>query len=381
MAHDRGRDAALRRKRARPGTGVTPLRIVFVVAAADLSGGIRVIATYARLLSDLGHEVTVVSTPPPPTPWTARIRALVTSGAWPRGPRSAPSHLDEGVHHYRLDCFRPVTDRDLPDADVVIATWWLTAEWVAALSPRKGAKVHFVQGDDAAVPGQPVDRIATTWKLPLHRIVCSRWLLELANTRYGDRAASYVPNGVDLDRFTGPVRSKQDHPAVGFVYSETYNKGCDVALAAFHIAARRIPGLRLISFASAPVGRSLPLPPRAEFALRPRQSDIPALYASCDAWLWPSRREGFGLPILEAMACGTPVIAAPAGAAPELLAEGGGVLLPGAEPFAMAREIENMVAMPADVWMRMSTEAREVASRHGWASSVRAFEAVLQRLT
>ena len=40
------------------------MRIVFVLAEADLSGGVRTVATYARLLSERGHVVTIVSTPP-----------------------------------------------------------------------------------------------------------------------------------------------------------------------------------------------------------------------------------------------------------------------------------------------------------------------------
>ena len=41
---------------------------------------------------------------------------------------------------------------------VVIATWWETAEWVAGLSPRKGAKAYFLQHHEVH-PGQPVDRV------------------------------------------------------------------------------------------------------------------------------------------------------------------------------------------------------------------------------
>src|SRR5262249_48716000 len=47
---------------------------------------------------------------------------------------------------------------------------------------------------------------------------------------------------------------------------------------------------------------------------------LPALYAGASALLLPSRHEGFGLPALEAMAAGTPVIAARAGALPEVTA-------------------------------------------------------------
>jgi glycosyltransferase involved in cell wall biosynthesis len=46
--------------------------------------------------------------------------------------------------------------------------------------------------------------------------------------------------------------------------------------------------------------------------------DLPLLYAGATALVCPSLAEGFGLPVLEAMACGTPVVCARAGALPEV---------------------------------------------------------------
>lgn len=48
------------------------------------------------------------------------------------------------------------------------------------------------------------------------------------------------------------------------------------------------------------------------------ESDLVALYNSADLFLYPSLYEGFGLPILEAMVCGTPVITSPSGSIPEI---------------------------------------------------------------
>jgi glycosyltransferase involved in cell wall biosynthesis len=355
------------------------LRIVFVIPHADLSGGVRTVAIYARLLSARGHKVTVVSTPRPGPSLRTRVKSLVRGRGWPGDPIQGASHLDHlSVEHHRLDRFRPVTDRDVPDADVVVATWWLTAEWVASLAPCKGAKVHFVQGNDSDLPGQPQARVAATWRLPFHRIVCSRWLLDLARNRYGDATAACVPNGVDLEQFTTRPRERQSRPTVGLVYSDTWIKGCDVAVAAIRMAMRRIPSLRLVAFGSAPVSAMVPLPPNAEFTLLPPQGEIARLYASCDVWLWPSRQEGFGLPILEAMACRTPVIAAMAGAAPELLGQGGGWLVPVADASAMALAIERANALSRGEWQEISQEARTVAARHRWEASAVAFEAEIE---
>ena len=47
-------------------------------------------------------------------------------------------------------------------------------------------------------------------------------------------------------------------------------------------------------------------------------ADLPAVYSLCDAFLYPSLRESFGLPILEAMACGAPVITSDAASMPEV---------------------------------------------------------------
>jgi glycosyltransferase involved in cell wall biosynthesis len=64
---------------------------------------------------------------------------------------------------------------------------------------------------------------------------------------------------------------------------------------------------------------------RARFLGHVAEGDLPALYAGARALVFPSLDEGFGLPVLEAFACGTPVLASTAGALPET--SGGAALL------------------------------------------------------
>lgn len=53
----------------------------------------------------------------------------------------------------------------------------------------------------------------------------------------------------------------------------------------------------------------------------PQDEELPALYTGADAFIFPSLHEGFGIPCVEAMLCGVPVIAAASGAIPEIVGD------------------------------------------------------------
>ncbi len=107
---------------------------------------------------------------------------------------------------------------------------------------------------------------------------------------------------------------------------------------------------------------------------------LKTIYAQCDAWLFGSRVEGFGLPILEAMACRTPVIATPAGAAPELIAQGGGILVPPESPQAMADAIITLCQMAQRDWLNLSAQAYACALNYDVNQACRQFESVLKQI-
>ena len=353
------------------------MRITFVISEANLSGGVRAIAIYAEKLKELGHQVVAVSRPRAAPTLKRRIKSLLNGDGWPS--RNGRHHLqDLTIEHRVLETRRPIADQDVPDADVVIATWWETAEWVARLAPSKGAKAYFIQHHEVVFNNQPADRVAATYRLPMHKIVCAKWLKDLAAQEYGDHVVDHVPYGVDATLFHAPPRGKQTPPTVGMMYSYSAFKGCDISLKAVELASQRVPGLRLLAFGSRPPLESMPMPPNGVFTLQPPQDKIREIYAGCDAWLFASRSEGYGLPLLEAMACRTPVIATPTGAGPELCADGGGVLIPHEHPSAMAAAIERICNLPDAEWRAMSERAAATAAGYNWDHSARLFEAALQ---
>ena len=353
------------------------MRITFVCPTADLSGGFRVIATYAKLLRQRGHDVVVVTGQPPKLSVRAMLRQL-SEFRLPTVSLKAMTHLDGlGVPHKILGQLGGKGAMDLPEGDIVIATWWETAEWVWPLPVEKGVKVHFCQ--DYEVWNGNADRVDATCRLPMPKITPSRWVQQLLTDRFEQTDVVCIPNAVDLKTFTATPRGKQDIPTVGFTYTDFRAKGCDIIVEAVRRARTHIPNLRVVSFGSSEPKLEMPLPEGVEFHLRAPEAKLKAYYASCDAWLFGTRKEGFGLPLLEAMACRTPVIGTPAGAAPELLERGGGILIPPEDPAAMVDAILRVRAMTDADWRRMSDAAYLTASGYTWEDATEQFEAALLR--
>jgi glycosyltransferase involved in cell wall biosynthesis/SAM-dependent methyltransferase len=95
--------------------------------------------------------------------------------------------------------------------------------------------------------------------------------------------------------------------------------------------------------------------------------DLPALYSGADLFVFPSRYEGFGLPVLEAMACGTPVIVSNRGALPEVAGEAGCYVDPDDEA-ALAAAMCRIFGEP-EVRARMAAAGLERAACFSWARS------------
>ena len=353
------------------------MRITFVLPEVNLGGGIRVVVNHAERLARRGHRVVVVAGPNERRTLVRRVKDVVRGRAPFRSPST--SHFDDSAVDLRVARHAPVGDRDVPDADVVVATWWETAEWVAALAPSKGAKAYFIQGDDAETPGQPRARVRATWRMPAHKITIAQWLVDRIHAEVGEADVSLVPNGVDVELFHAAARDRGSPPTIGYVYQPLRMKGCDIIGAALARARERVPDLRGIAFGASPPTPECPLPDWVQFELRPAQARIREIYGSCDAWAWGSRIEGFGLPILEAMACRTPVVATPAGAAPSLLAQGGGILVAHEDPSAMAAALVLLATADLATWRRYSDAAHATAADNTCDKATERFEAALSR--
>ena len=354
------------------------MRITFVLQHAYRSGGDRVVAIYAAELMRRGHQVTVISTPWPAPSLKDRVRQWLRPWAVRRPIGVVASHFDgTGIPHHVTEKSRAIVDADVPDGDVVIATWWETAEWVSRLSPSKGRKAYLIQHYETW--GGDKDRVDATWRLPLKKIVISKWLADLARDQFGDREVAHVPNAVDTVQFDAPPRGKQATPTIGLLYSHVKFKGCDVAFAAIERVRGELPEARLIAMGLRPPAAELPLPANTTYKQDPPQEKIREIYAQCDVWLCASRSEGFHLPPLEAMACRCPVASTRVGGPLDIVEEGvNGFLVDVGDEAALADRVLRVLRLPQSDWRKMSDAAYATARGYTWSDACTRLEDVLR---
>ena len=136
-------------------------------------------------------------------------------------------------------------------------------------------------------------------------------------------------------------------------------KGCEVELA---IVGR--PGWKygsVLKLANSPT-----MDNRVKFLGFVSRSDLPALYQGASAFAFPSLYEGFGLPILEAMASGAPIVASGIAVALELLKrEGTGLTVEPHDVQAWADALEDIVT-DTELASFMGANAREEARNYTW---------------
>lgn len=352
------------------------MRITFVLPYAGLQGGIRVIAIYADRLAKRGHDVVIISTPLI-VKLRSKIKSLILGRGW--RPHTEPSYF-EGLNldHRVLDRERIVTDSDVPDADIVIATYYTTAYGVMDLPVSKGAKAIFIQNYEVQ-EGKPNPKLDATWRMPMHKITISKWLVELAKERFGDSIVSHVPNSVDLNQFHSLPRKKGSIPTIGLLYSSFSLKGCVISLKALERVAAAMPNIRLISFGAEHPDFRLPLPFYAEFHHQPPQHKLRDLYAQCDVWLCGSNVEGFHLPPLEAMACRCPVVSTRVGGPMDIIEDGvNGYLVDLKDVDALADRVLKVLNLPEEDWLKMSDAAYATASCFTWDDATDLFEQALE---
>jgi hypothetical protein len=286
------------------------MRVTYVLPEPELNGGNKVVLQHAALLQELGHEVTVTA-----------------EGARPAWASSSAAWVD------RNGGLPPLASQDL-----VVATYWTTVALAQALAA--GPVAHFCQGYEGALPHLEPQRVAieAVYALPLPTLVVARHLGALVASRFGRESRPAPPPLDPLFRPRlrwGPGRAPW--VALPGIF-ESAVKDVPTGLAALRRLRERGVACRLLRISTFPLTAAesaLLSPDRYLCGVSPRL--VAEALRGCGALLLTSREgEGFGLPLLEAMASGVPAVASRIGSTVEIAAGDAVALVPPGDVEAFA---------------------------------------------
>jgi glycosyltransferase involved in cell wall biosynthesis len=338
------------------------------------SGGLRVTYEHANHLARRGHTVSVVH-----PVWLVanpggldHVKNSVRYVFRKLDGRFTPEKWFRTDPNVRLLCVPSLSERFLPDGDVVIATAWQTAEWVSRYSRAKGRGFYFIQHLETW--NGPEERVYATWKTPLQKVVISKWLAEVA--RDLGESAIYIPNGLDVDRFPMliPSEDRRDNQLM-MLYHKAEWKGSEDGLDALRLVREKEPSVRVSLFGTPT--RPKGLPDWMDYHRLPSPDLLRELYNQAAIFVAPSRTEGWGLPACEAMLSGAALVATDIDGHREFAFHGQTALTsPSRSPRALAGNILRLIKDPA-LRIELAQSGSHFVRQFTWARASSSLQAAL----
>jgi glycosyltransferase involved in cell wall biosynthesis len=305
----RARFAAERAPREDDTVGRDALSVTYIVPELRLSGGVLVVLELANELRRAGVDARVVALKDRRREMF-RWRLAVRPKLYPSAEQLA---------------------QNLAVTDIVVATHWRTAACARAAvdAGRARRAAYFLQDfepwfhTEADRRGRA--RVTETYALIPDRIVTSEWLRALLADEGYD--AQKIALGVDLGFFYPRPPVSGAHPVVlAMARPRTPRRGFETLVGALARVHEARPDAEIVLFGEELGGLDLPFPYRAEGVIGDPQR-LAEQYASARVFVDVSDFQAFGLPVLEAMACGTVSVVTRVGGVHEYARHGENCLL------------------------------------------------------
>ena len=195
--------------------------------------------------------------------------------------------------------------------------------------------------------------------------------------RYGvapERVRS-IPLAVDPERFkpSDKVSLGLERPYLVYPARPWRHKNHARLFRAFALLRRERPELRLVLTGEGDYG---PLPDGVEARGRVSADELVELYRGAAALVFPSLYEGFGMPVVEAMACGCPVASSNVTSLPEVVGDAARLFDP-LDPEAIAAAVDDVLSDPAP-WIARGLERAKLFT---WDACARAHDEVYRELS
>ncbi len=263
------------------------MKITFLLPHLRISGGGLVLLTYADWLSRFGHQVKIAVVNPTKKRWAANL--LNYKPGWLRG--------------FNLRFLRVKDLGCLPPADFLVFSAWAQARALAQMPLASGRRIYFIQHDERLYHGDR-ELVAQTYRLNYKKIAVSSWLKEMLSKEFS-QPADLLLNSVNKEVFNTKFLRRRLGKIRIMLLAHSYEwKGTKDGVSIVKALQEKYKNIELVLFGA----RQKNIAFGAEYHYQKTGLELAKVYASCDIYLCPSWDEGFGLPSLEAMACGCALV-------------------------------------------------------------------------
>lgn len=356
------------------------MKATFLLSSLKLSGGVNVVFELANGLLSRGHEITL-ATPKSLHHDTAALNPKI---------KILQGSVIPGKSNDLFRNLKVITElnRLLPPADILIATHTPTTVFtkIDGKNLYKGKPVWLLMDYPGMFQGQPYNLFLLNHALKWHdkTIAISRYLQEWAKRKHPSADVSLLRIGLSGQDVLVPIPEDQritqntTYPTLFYLGDDRPRKGLRDFLAAANLVKEKFPNLHLWIASKDLLEIQTALP--YTFIHRPATTELAKLYATCDVFVSASWWEGFGLPPLEAMACGAPVVTTESGGVDEFVKPNiNAVVAKPKDPPSLAQAIFEILNSP-DLSRRLRSEGPKTAAEYNWNDAVSFFEAQLLRL-
>jgi glycosyltransferase involved in cell wall biosynthesis len=278
-----------------------PLRITLILPfpVAKPVGGVRILYECANRLHAKGHEVIVLHSIKRPykkmkSPlWLKQISYKVKGIARPKW-----FLLDKDISSLIVP---EISGQYVPDADIVMSTWWQMAYAINNLPAQKGKAFNLIQ--DYEIWDGSSELVHASYRLPVNHIVIAKFLEEIVFKHSGKKPFRFTIS-IDTEKFyiRRPIEKRKPDSII-MLYSKEPRKGTVYGLEALMKLKKNVPSLTATLFG---VYNKPALPGWITYYKKP--GNLPELYNEHAIFFTPSLGEGWALPPAEAMACGCALV-------------------------------------------------------------------------
>ena len=370
------------------------MKINFTLYSTSMTGGVRAIFEVANGLSKRGHEVTITSLEGDHTwfPLEASVNYVekpnfikllnplkqLKSRESLRYSSITPV-LGQMKMGFEADLIKPLTEA-IPECDINVATWFLTS--FAVYRSDRGKMFYFFMDFDelAEKHGHYYHQLfKESLYLPLNIITISTWLKEYIMENY-HKDASVCGVGLEHNVFyprEGILKEIEGYKIMGIFRGYDY-KGDSDLINALNTVYENSPEIHPIIVCSKDTYNGLKENNDIKFDYTffesPDDDKLAELYSSSDLFVFASHIEGYGLPPLESMACGTPVVTTDCKGVRDFVLDGENALIvPPKEPEALAQSIIK-VMKDHDLQEKLTDNGLITAQKFTWERVIDVFE-------